>query len=113
MATKVTTDSDRFDLFQLELIRRIAVAVKQQMTDAGVAENKIQEATEGLTWDIAAILDGCDEELFVGKEPCVPVVTFGLNEELTKLLISEGASWMHEYALGVAESLFVPPQDSK
>lgn len=101
---QITEDEREFDRLQLQLVREIARIVKQELERKGVAGELAQDLTEGITFQLATLLDG-DRVLEYEGKPFVPAVAFAQDEERTHLLASPGGSWMHEYALGIAESV--------
>jgi hypothetical protein len=101
---RVTEDEAQFDRQQLQLAREIARVVRQELLRGGVAAKRADKLTESLTFQLTALLDG-DHGLELDGRPLVPVVTFATNEERTELLGNAGGSWMHEYAIGIAEGV--------
>jgi hypothetical protein len=94
-----------FDKHQLALVREISQIVSREVRNGGISGDQAADLTEKLTFQIATLIDG-DLSLELEGQPLVPVLTFAMNEERTLLLGNPGGSWMHEYALGAAESAF-------
>jgi len=101
---QVIEDEGEFDRHQLQLVREIARLVKQVLDRKGVAADLVPDLTEQLTFQLATLLDGDSMLEFEGR-PFVPAIAFALNDERTQVLGAAGGSWMHEYAIGIAESV--------
>jgi hypothetical protein len=102
---KVQSDSDEYDTHQRALIFHIGKRIKGALSKAGVKGDKLREATEGLTFDIASLLDG-SETIKEGRKKIRPFVAFAMDESASKLLVDESGSYMHEYAYGILDELF-------
>src|SRR5687768_17252881 len=100
---EIIKDSDRFDSFQMRVLQEIARDVMNGLIELGIPPDKLQDATENLTFGIAAIVDG-SRVMELDGQPVLPVLTFAADEESTQL-IHEGGSWMHEYAIGTVEEI--------
>jgi hypothetical protein len=101
----VQEDEFEFDKCQLLLVREIARVVKLELQRAGVSDELGENLTERLTFQLATLLDG-DHSLENEGRQLVPMIAFARNDERTELLGNPGGSWMHEYALGIAESVW-------
>ena len=99
-----TIDPQKFDPLQIRLLEEIARDIYGSLKDAGVEEGLVDELTEKLTFGISAIIDG-SRVMELGGAPVFPVLTFAAEENNTELIAPEGASWMHEYAMGMVEQI--------
>jgi hypothetical protein len=102
---QITQDERRFDQLQLHLIGAIADSIKSDLQEAGLDDERLADLTGGLTFAVAAIIDGSRFMQLDGRR-VRPVLTFSEDEECTRLVTVPGGSWMHEYAFGVVDAIF-------
>jgi hypothetical protein len=100
----ITNDSARFDELQMKLLHWLAFSIQDSLRRAGVGEDKIADLTEDLTFQTACVFDNSTNMKHEGF-PLVPILTFAVDEKRENLVGVEGGSWMHEYAIGVAETI--------
>jgi hypothetical protein len=101
----IKIDEGKFDKCQLRLLEEIARDVKSALEEAGVSAERIQDVTESITFQIAAIVDSSRVMELDGK-PLLPFLTFAEDDKREQLIASPGGSWMHEYACGTVDQIF-------
>jgi len=98
---KVTTDRDRYDELQAELVGRIAEAVRghvRLLLEGRVAPD-LREVTNDIVFSVTSILDGAVGE---AGSSGLPMLTFATSEARDELIVADPAegSWLHEYVRG-------------
>lgn len=94
----IIADDEQFDAMQEALLREIVRAIRMGLGEIGVEPEKAFEATEKITFGIAALLDGSRPVMMDG-EKVQPFLAFKQDEDC---LISNGGSSLHEMAFDVA-----------
>jgi hypothetical protein len=101
----IRTDESAFDRCQLHLIREIIRAIKSDLADAGVSEDRLADVTGDVAFSIAAIIDG-SRVIRAEGEPVIPIITFAEDAERTKLVGRPYGSFMHEYVHSTVDEVF-------
>jgi hypothetical protein len=101
----ITENESAFDKRQLALIREIIRAIKSDLADSGIAEERLADVTGDVAFSIAAIIDG-SRAMQADGQPLIPVLTFAEDSERTKLLGRSGDSFMHEYVHSTVDDIF-------
>ena len=94
----IIEDDEQFDAMQETLLREIVRAIRMGLGDIGIEPEKAFEATEKITFGIAALIDGSRPVMIDGNK-VEPFLTFKQDEDS---LISCGGSSLHEMAFNVA-----------
>lgn len=103
---KVQVDEGRFDALQMEVGFAIIHEVYTALKRAGVPDGEqLKEIAANALFHIGCVLDGSSE--VKGPDgPMQAVLTFRRDQEDDTLVSGGGASWIHEYAHGIAEDYF-------
>ncbi|WP_150048576.1 hypothetical protein [Methylomonas rhizoryzae] len=91
-------NDEQFDAMQEALLREIVRAIRTGLGDIGIEPEKAFEATEKMTFSIAALLDGARPVMIEG-EKVKPFLAFKKDKNC---LLSNGGSSLHEMAFDVA-----------
>jgi hypothetical protein len=103
---KVLVDESRFDALQMEVGYGIAHAVYTALKKAGAPDGEaLEQIVAGALFDIGCILDG-SADVKGPDGPMQVVLTFREDQNDKTLLSAGGASWIHEYAFGIAKDYF-------
>lgn len=94
----IIEDYEQFDAMQEALLREIVRSIRTGLGEIGIDPDKAFEATEKISFAIAALIDGSTAVMIDGKR-VEPFLTFKQDEDC---LISGGGSSMHEMAFNVA-----------
>jgi len=94
-----------FDKRQLALIREIVRAIKSDLADSGIPEERLADVTGGVAFSIAAIIDGI-RVMQADGQPLIPVLAFAEDSERMKFVGRPGGSFMHEYVYGTVDDIF-------
>ena len=96
MPVKLIEERDTFDAFQQRVLLEVLVTVRDALIDPGVTDDqRLREATEELSLNIACIFDGSTIIKLDGTR-VVPVLTFARELKYDQLIHSQGGTWMHE-----------------
>jgi hypothetical protein len=101
----ITENESAFDKCQLALIREIIRAIKSDLADSGIEEDRLADVTGEVAFSVAAILDG-SRVMQADGQPLIPMLTFAEDAERTKLVGRAGGSFMHEYVHGIVDDVF-------
>ena len=102
---EITKNKPEFDKRQIKLIREIIVAVKNTLAESSVSLDEQADLTGDIAFSIASIIDGSRVMQADGR-PLVPVLAFAENAQRTKLLVTEGGSFMHEYVFSTVDDVY-------
>ena len=100
----IIVDKRVFDKRQLFLTRVLARELYRELRAAGVTAEKLGEAVENLLFGITAIVDG-SRVMEDDGDRVVPVLMFGDDYPPKTVIGYGGTSFMHEYAMGIAEEV--------
>jgi hypothetical protein len=64
-------------------------------------EDRLRSTIEDLAFGISTIIDG-SRVMELDGEPVLPRLGFARAEDNAELLVTQGGSFMHEYAIGMA-----------
>jgi hypothetical protein len=98
-------DESRFDKQQLHLVREIVRAIKSDLSQSGIPEERLADVTGDIAFSIAAIVDG-SRVMQADGQVLIPVLTFAEDAERTKLIARAGGSFMHEYVHSTVDDVF-------
>ncbi len=96
---EIRQDRSEFERRQFRLLKDIASGVKQQLENAGLPPQTVEEVTGTITFSVASILDDGG-----AVSAARPVMAFA--DEGTRVLMDPGGTWMHEVAFSLVEDLF-------
>ncbi|HWN94363.1 MAG TPA: hypothetical protein VNT99_04975 [Methylomirabilota bacterium] len=102
---RVKIDNAEFSRRQELLLQEIAQTAIAIVEGAGVPSKRRRDVVETITFQITAIIDG--SRVMDGGE-LRPYLTFADNDERTRLVATEGGSYMHELAHKVIAELIDP-----
>jgi len=105
----IQKDRDQFDDLQRTLLDAIVREIANAGIEAKIPKSRIEDFTDSLAFSIASILDG-SRSLASQNRKATPVLTFQIEGEEAVIGAGE-SSWMHEYAAGAVEKLFLPDED--
>jgi hypothetical protein len=94
----IIEDDEKFDAMQEALLREIVRSIRTGLGEIGIEPDKAFEATEKITFGIAALIDGSRPVMIDGKK-VEPFLTFKQGEDC---FITCAGSSMHEMAFNVA-----------
>jgi hypothetical protein len=89
----ITENESAFDKRQLALVREIIRAIKNDLADSGIPEERL------------AIIDG-SRVMQADGQPLIPVLTFADDTQRSKFIGRPGGSFMHEYVHGTVDDIF-------
>jgi hypothetical protein len=102
---EIITDKKEFDKRQLHVLREIILAVRKDLKDTGVPEERVADVTGDIVFSVAAIIDASHVMQVDGRQ-IFPFLAFAEDKNVTKLLAEPGGSWMHEYVFGMVDDIF-------
>ena len=102
---EITQNESEFDKRQLHLIREIIRSIKNDLENAHVPAEQLQDLTSNIAFSIAAIIDGSRVMRADGRS-LIPMLTFADDDQRTKLVARPGGSFMHEYVDGTVDDVF-------
>jgi len=71
----IAVDSDRYEAYQKRLARRIVMAIRSSLEEAGIGDQTLPSLAAHISFAVCAVIDGC-HELEVDAQPVLPVSTF-------------------------------------
>ena len=96
-------DADQFDDWQAYFSFELLRTIKDQLLEAGLADNQVRELTTNIGFHVSCLLDASAKFSVDGAE-ITPVLTFSPDQDL---LVHQGSpSTLHEYVHGNADELF-------
>ena len=100
---KLVKDSDRFDKFQIALIREITQAIAVKLVEAGMKGAEMENTAANIAFSIASILDATTDIESNGDE-VHPYLTFHTDE--TNLIHCGENAYTYEFLTGVLKEMF-------
>lgn len=100
---KLKQDGDKFDELQSIFIGGIIDAIKENIDEAKLPDDKARELLENISFSVATILDGSRSVEYDNVEPN-PIITFQDNDK--EIIYPGGSSWMHEYVFGTVGEIY-------
>ena len=104
---EVVIEKKKYDRYQRRLLREIIKAIRKDLSESNVTPALICELTENIAFSVSAIVDGSHVMQVDGKT-LAPILTFRHPGDPDALVSCGSASFMHEYAIGMAEELTGP-----
>lgn len=101
----ITENESAFDKRQLALTREIIRAIKGDLADSGIPEERLADVTGDVAFSIAAIIDG-SRVMQADGQPLIPVLTFADDAQRSKFIGRAGGSFMHEYVHSTVDDIF-------
>ena len=102
-SVRLVKNSKKFDQYQHRLAELIVKEI-YNLTGVYVKGEEQVQLTDNIAFSICSLLDGTIVSK-VGMKDFTPNITFSLDSEGKKILISERGSWMHEYAIGLIDCI--------
>lgn len=94
----VSNDWERFDTLQRALLHEFIDSIYQNLTDAAVPSEQVQQLLAEISFDVCCAIDGSTlMHSDSGGARILPILTFAKHATLEELTSSGGGSWMHEY----------------
>jgi hypothetical protein len=100
---KLVQDSDRFDQYQVALIKEITQAVAVKLVEAGLHGALMENTTADIAFSVASILDDTTRIDANGDE-VHPYLTFRSGEE--HLIHCGENAYTYEFLTGVLKEMF-------
>ena len=100
---KLIEDEDKFDELQSIFIGGIIDAIKENIDEAKLPDNKSRELLENISFTVATILDGSRSVEYENVE-ANPIITFKNNDK--EIVYPGDSSWMHEYVFGTISEIY-------
>jgi hypothetical protein len=100
----ISVDAGTYDQRQLFLTRVLARELRHGLQGAGLSAEVLSETVSNLLFGITAIIDG-SRVMEDGDQRVVPVLMFGDEYPPKAVIRNDGTSFMHEYAIGIADEI--------
>jgi hypothetical protein len=101
----IRVDVGRYENHQLRLVSELVRAIKNELAQSGIPEERLADVTGDVAFAVAAIMDG-SRVMHVKGQPLIPVVTFADDAERTQLFARPGGSSMHEFVHATVDDVF-------
>ncbi|RLA01062.1 MAG: hypothetical protein DRQ47_08610 [Gammaproteobacteria bacterium] len=101
---KLVQDSDRFDNYQVALIKEITQAIAVKLVETGMQGEQMENTTANIAFSIASILDDTSAIKAADDEDVHPYLTFRSGEN--ELVHCGENSYTYELLTNVLEEMF-------
>jgi hypothetical protein len=100
---KLVQDSDRFDEYQVALIKEITQAIAVKLVEAGLEGELMENTTANIAFSVASILDDTTRIEADGDE-VHPYLTFRSGE--SELVHCGENAYTYEFLTGILQEMF-------
>lgn len=111
---EIRVDTQFHEKVQEPFLEELTLAIRSQLERLNLSPEQLKQATSGLTFRIANLIDG-SRSIQVGENYVRPVLVFSEDTEGNKLVAAGPDFWMHTEAYPVAEKVLdrVAKEESK
>ncbi len=109
---EVRVDAELYAKLQGQFLEKLVVAIRDQLEFAKVSPEQMDQATKGISFQVANIIDGTSR-IAVGEKSVRSVLTFAEDNHGNKLVAPEGFSGMHSHTYKISEAVLKRPKDKE
>jgi hypothetical protein len=100
---KLVQDSERFDEYQVALIKEITQAIAVKLVEAGLHGELMENTTANIAFSVASILDDTTR-IEAGEDEVHPYLTFRSGE--SQLIHCGENAYTYEFLTGILKEMF-------